>query len=76
MDCRRELARAYGMLDLRLRALVHHSVAAAFGRPFDYFLVEEPRRAPEVLERALGRRLAALVMRELEALGARGCLPV
>ena len=31
---------------------MHYRVLAAFGKPFDYFLVEEPWRVYEVLENA------------------------
>ncbi len=34
-----------------MRTLIHYRVLATFGRPFDYFLVEEPWLAYEVLEK-------------------------
>ena len=46
------LVRFYGALNFSLRTLVHYRVLAAFGKPFDYFLVEEPWRVYEVLENA------------------------
>ena len=44
--------RFYGALNFSLRTLVHYRVMVAFGKPFDYFLVEEPWRVYEVLENA------------------------
>jgi GNAT superfamily N-acetyltransferase len=69
------LARFYGSLDFSLRALIHYRVMTALGRPFDYFLVEEPWRALEVLERALGRHNAELLLNMLaEWLRRNGCV--
>jgi len=55
------LVRFYGALNFSLCTLVHHRVMVAFGKPFDYFLVEEPWRVYEVLEKAVGRHSAELV---------------
>jgi len=38
------LVRFYGVLNFSLRTLVHYRMLAAFRKPFDYFLVEEPWR--------------------------------
>jgi len=68
------LVRFYGVLNFSLRALVHYRVLAAFGKPFDYFLVEEPWRVYEVLEKALGRHNAELVINILtDWLRKNGC---
>jgi len=48
-----------------MRTLIHYRVLATFGRPFDYFLVEEPWRIYEVLERAIGRHNVELFLRLL-----------
>jgi hypothetical protein len=56
------LVRFYGSLNLSLRTLVHYKVLAAFGKPFDYFLVEEPWQAYEVLEKAVGAHNAELIL--------------
>jgi len=45
-----------------LRLFIHYRVLATFGRPFDYFLVEEPWRVYEVLEKAIGKHNAELVI--------------
>ncbi len=49
---RDHLVRFYGALNFSLRTLVHYRVMIAFGKPFDYFLVEEPWRVYEVPENA------------------------
>jgi hypothetical protein len=36
------LVRFYGWLNFSLCTLVHYRVLTAFGKPFDYFLAEEP----------------------------------
>jgi hypothetical protein len=36
------LVRFYGALNFSLCTLMHYRVLAAFGKPFDYFLVEGP----------------------------------
>jgi hypothetical protein len=46
------LVRFYGALNFSLRTLVHYRALAAFGEPFDYFLVEELWRIYKVLENA------------------------
>ena len=48
-----------------MRTLIHYRVLATFGKPFDYFLVEEPWRVYEVLEKTLGRHNAELFLRLL-----------
>ena len=68
------LVRFYGTLNFSLRTLVHYRVLAAFGKPFDYFLVEEPWRVYEVLEKAVGRHNAELVVNILtDWLRRNGC---
>ena len=68
------LVRFYGALNFSLRTLVHHRVMVAFGKPFDYFLVEEPWRVYEVLEKAVGRHSAELVVNILtDWLRRNGC---
>jgi hypothetical protein len=57
------LAKFYGdSAFFAMHTLIHYRVLIAFGRPFDYFLVEEPRRIYEVLEKALGRHNAELFL--------------
>ena len=57
-----------------MRTLIHYRVLATFGRPFDSFLVEEPWRIYEVLERAIGRHNAELVINILtDWLRKNGC---
>jgi len=56
------LVRFYSSLDFSLRTLVHYRVLAAFGKPFDYFLVEEPWRVYEVLKKAVGAQNAELIL--------------
>ena len=46
----------------RHATLIHYRVLAAFGRPFDYFLVEEPWRSYAVLEKVVGRHNAELFL--------------
>jgi hypothetical protein len=68
------LVRFYGALNFSLRIFVHYRVLAAFGKPFDYFLVEEPWRVYEVLEKAVGRHNAELVINILtDWLRKNGC---
>jgi len=60
------LAKFYGdSAFFAMRTLIHYRVLATFGKPFDYFLVEEPWRAYEVLEKTLGRHNAELFLRLL-----------
>jgi hypothetical protein len=57
-----------------LRLFIHYRVLATFGRPFDSFLVEEPWRIYEVLEKAIGRHNAELFLQLLtEWLRKNGC---
>jgi hypothetical protein len=57
-----------------MRTLIHYRVLATFGKPFDYFLVEEPWRSYEVLEKAVGRHNTELFLRLLtEWLRKNGC---
>jgi len=57
-----------------MRTLIHYRVLATFGKPFDYFLVEEPWRVYEVLENTLGRHNAELFLRLLtDWLRKNGC---
>ncbi|ACB40782.1 hypothetical protein [Pyrobaculum neutrophilum] len=68
------LARFYGSLDVSLRTLTHYRVLAAFGKPLDYFLLEEPWRVYEVLEKALGKHNAELIINILRSwLERNGC---
>jgi len=69
------LAKFYGdSAFFAMRTLIHYRVLATFGKPFDYFLVEEPWRAYEVLEKTLGRHNAELFLRLLtEWLRKNGC---
>ncbi len=69
------LAKFYGdSAFFAMRTLIHYRVLATFGRPLDYFLVEEPWRVYEVLEKALGRHNAELFLRLLiEWLRKNGC---
>ncbi|KUO86847.1 MAG: hypothetical protein AT715_00335 [Thermoproteus sp. JCHS_4] len=59
------LAQFYGSLDFSLRALIHYRTSAAFGKPLDYFIVEEPWRVLEVLEKSVGVHNAELILRML-----------
>ncbi len=60
------LAKFYGDSEFFvMRTLIHYRVLATFGRPFDYFLVEEPWRVYAVLEKAVGRHNAELFLRLL-----------
>jgi len=56
------LVRFYSSLDFSLRTFIHYRVLAAFGKPFDYFLVEEPWRVYEVLNKAVGTHNAELIL--------------
>ena len=68
------LVRFYGALYFSLRTLVHYRVLAAFGKPFDYFLVEEPWRVYEVLEEATGKHNTELFINILtDWLRKNGC---
>jgi hypothetical protein len=68
------LVRFDGALNFSLRTLVHYRVLAAFEKPLDYFLVEEPWRVYEVLEKAVGRHNAELVVNILtDWLRRNGC---
>ncbi len=68
------LVRFYGSLNFSLRALVHYRVLAVFGRSFDYFLVEEPWRVYEVLEKAVGKHNTELILHILtDWLRKNGC---
>jgi hypothetical protein len=69
------LAKFYGdSAFFAMRALIHYRVLATYGRPFDYFLVEEPWLAYEVLEKTLGRHNAELFLRLLtDWLRKNGC---
>jgi ATP-dependent phosphoenolpyruvate carboxykinase len=61
-------------LNFSLRTLVHSRVSAAFGKPFDYFLMEEPWRVYEVLKKALGKHNAELFINILtDWLRRNGC---
>jgi hypothetical protein len=69
------LAKFYGdSAFFAMRTLIHYRVLAAFGRPFDYFLVEEPWRVYAVLEKAVGRHNAEIFLRLLtDWLRKNGC---
>jgi len=69
------LAKFYGdSAFFAMRTLIHYRVLATFGKPFDYFLVEEPWRVYEVLEKTLGRHNAELVINVLtDWLRKNGC---
>ena len=69
------LAKFYGdSAFFAMRTLIHYRVLATFGKPFDYFLVEEPWRVYEVLEKAIGRHNAELFLRLLtDWLRKNGC---
>ncbi len=56
------LVKSYDALHTPLRATVHYRTLAIFGKPFNYFLTEEPWRVYEVLEKAVGRHGAELVI--------------
>jgi hypothetical protein len=57
-----------------LRVLLNYRALSAVGKSFDYFLLEEPWRVYEVLEKALGRHNAELFLRMLsEWLRRNGC---
>ncbi len=56
------LIKFYGWLNFSLRTLLHYRMLATFGKPFDYSLVEEPWRVHEVLEKAVGRHNAELIL--------------
>ena len=46
------LAKFYGdSAFFAMRTLIHYRVLATFGKPFEYFLVEEPWRVYAVLEK-------------------------
>jgi len=60
------LAKFYGdSAFFALRLFIHYRVLATFGRPFDSFLVEEPWRVYEVLEKAIGKHNAELFLQLL-----------
>jgi len=68
------LVRFYSSINFSLRVLIHYRVLTTFGRPFDYFLVEEPWRVYEVLEKAVGRHNAELFINILaDWLRKNGC---
>jgi hypothetical protein len=69
------LAKFYGdSAFFAMRTLIHYRVLATFGKLFNYFLVEEPWRAYEVLEKTLGRHNAELFLRLLtDWLRKNGC---
>ncbi len=69
------LAKFYGdSAFFAMRTLIHYRVLATFGKPFDYFLVEEPWRVYEVLEKAVGRHNAELIVNILtDWLRRNGC---
>jgi len=69
------LAKFYGdSAFFAMLTLIHYRVMATFGKPFDYFLVEEPWRVYEVLEKTLGRHNAELFLRLLtDWLRKNGC---
>jgi len=69
------LAKFYGdSAFFAMRTLIHYRVLATFGRPFDYFLVEEPWQVYEVLEKTLGRYNTELFLRLLtDWLRKNGC---
>jgi hypothetical protein len=68
------LVRFYDALNFSLRVFVHYRVMVAFGKPFDYFLVEEPWRVYEVLEKAVGKHTTGLIINILtDWLRKNGC---
>jgi hypothetical protein len=69
------LAKFYGdSAFFTMRMFIHYRVLAVFGKPFDYFLVEEPWRVYEVLEKTIGRHNAELFLRLLtDWLRKNGC---
>ncbi len=69
------LAKFYGdPAFFAMHTLIHYRVLATFGKPFDYFLVEEPWRVYTVLKKAVGRHNAELLLRLLtEWLRKNGC---
>jgi hypothetical protein len=69
------LAKFYGdPAFFAMRTLIHYRVLATFGKHFDYFLVEEPWRVYEVLEKTLGSHNSELFLRMLtEWLRKNGC---
>ena len=69
------LAKFYGgSAFFAMRTLIHYRVLATFGKPFDYFLVEEPWRVYAVLEKTVGKHNAELFLRLLtEWLRKNGC---
>jgi hypothetical protein len=69
------LAKFYGdPAFFAMRTLIHYRVLATFGRPFGYFLVEEPWRSYAVLEKVVGRHNAELFLRLLtDWLRKNGC---
>lgn len=67
------LAKFYSELDISLRVLIHYRVLVKFGKPFDYFLTEEPGKVYHVLTEAMGRHNAELFLEMLRAwLGKNG----
>jgi len=72
---REALVKFYGSLSFSLRMLIHYRVLAATGKPFDYFLVEEPWSVYVVLERVMGVHNAELFLYMLKRwLEKNGCL--
>ena len=69
------LAKFYGdSAFFAMRTLIHYRVLATFSKPLDCFLVEEPWRVYEVLEKTLGRHNAELFLRLLtDWLRKNGC---
>ncbi|MEL9991337.1 MAG: hypothetical protein QXP98_07885 [Thermoproteus sp.] len=68
------LVRFYGSLDFSLRTLIHYRVLTMFGKPFDYFILEEPWSVYDILTKALGRHNADLFVHMLKSwLDKNGC---
>lgn len=68
------LLKFFAEAPISLRALVHYRVVSVFGKPFDYYLLEESCRVYEVLEKALGRHNADLITKAIsDWLRKNGC---
>lgn len=68
------ILRFYAESSLYWRTLVYYRLMAAFGKPLDYYIMEEPWRLYQVLEKALGRHNAELTLHILSHwLSRNGC---
>ncbi|MCU7787698.1 hypothetical protein ODS41_07190 [Pyrobaculum sp. 3827-6] len=68
------LLRFYAEASFSWRVMAHYRILATYGKPLDYYITEEPWRLYEVLEKAMGRHNAELMLRILsDWLSKNGC---